>query len=44
MQLNCDVIDGSIVKGLRKPVLFSFVLDKDNVTFSIRLKQFNIEN
>ena len=26
--LKCDVIDGSVVNGIRKPILFSFVLDK----------------
>ena len=26
--LKCDVIDGSIVDGLRQPLLYSFVLDK----------------
>ena len=26
--MKCDVIDGSIVGGLRKSILFSFVLDK----------------
>ena len=24
---ECDVIDGSVVNGLRQPILFSFVLD-----------------
>ena len=28
IHLKCDLIDGSIVGGLRQPVLFSFVLDK----------------
>ena len=28
MHLKCDVIDGSIVDGLRQPILFSFVPDK----------------
>ena len=26
--LKCDVIDGSVVDGIRQPILFSFVLDK----------------
>ena len=26
--LKCDVIDGSVVDGVRKPILYSFVLDK----------------
>ena len=26
--LKCDVIDGSVVDGLRQPVLFSFVMDE----------------
>ena len=28
IHLKCDVIDGSIVNGLRQPILFSFGLDK----------------
>ena len=28
IHLKCDVIDGSIMDGLRQPILFSFVLDK----------------
>ena len=28
LQLNCDVIDGSIVDSLRQPILFCFVSDK----------------
>ena len=28
MHLKCDVIDGSVVDGLRQPILYSFVLDK----------------
>ena len=28
IHLKCDVIDGSIVDGLRQPILFSSVLDK----------------
>ena len=28
IHLKCDVIDGSVVNGLRHPILFSFVLDK----------------
>ena len=28
IQLKCDVIDGSVVNGIRQPILFSFVLDK----------------
>ena len=34
IHLRCDVIDGSIQNGLRQPVLFSFVLDKKQVTRS----------
>ena len=30
IHLKCDVIDGSVVNGLRKPILFSFVLDKSS--------------
>ena len=26
--LKCDVLDGSVVNGLRQPILYSFVLDK----------------
>ena len=26
--LKCDVIDGSVVNGIREPILYSFVLDK----------------
>ena len=28
IHLNCDCIDGSVVNGVRHPILFSFVLDK----------------
>ena len=28
IHLNCDVIDGSVVNGIRQPILYSFVLDK----------------
>ena len=28
IHLKCDVIDGSVVDGIRQPMLFSFVLDK----------------
>ena len=28
IHLKCDVIDGSVVNGIRQPILFSFVLDK----------------
>ena len=28
IHLNCDVIDGSVVNGLRQPNLYSFALDK----------------
>ena len=28
IHLKCDVIDGSVVNGLRQPMLYSFVLDK----------------
>ena len=28
IHLNCDVIDGSLFDGVRKPILYSFVLDK----------------
>ena len=26
--MKCDVIDGSVVNGLRQPILYSFVFDK----------------
>ena len=26
--LKCDVFDGSLVNGLKQPILFSFILDK----------------
>ena len=29
--LKCDVIDGSVLNGIRQPILFSFVLDKKPV-------------
>ena len=28
IHLKCDVIDGSVVNGLRQPILYSFVIDK----------------
>ena len=28
IHLKCDAIDGSVVDGVRRPILFSFVLDK----------------
>ena len=28
IHLKCDCIDGSVVDGVRQPILFSFVLDK----------------
>ena len=28
INLKCDIIDGSVVDGLRQPILYSFVLDK----------------
>ena len=28
IHLKCDIIDGSVVNGLRQPLLYSFVLDK----------------
>ena len=28
INLKCDIIDGSVVNGLRRPILYSFVLDK----------------
>ena len=28
LHLKCDVIDGSVVNGIRQPILYSFILDK----------------
>ena len=28
IHMKCDCIDGSVVNGLRQPILYSFVLDK----------------
>ena len=28
IHLKCDIIDGSVVNGLRQPILYSFELDK----------------
>ena len=28
MHLKCDVVDGSLVDGIRQPILYSFILDK----------------
>ena len=28
IHLECDIIDGSVVNGLRQPIIYSFVLDK----------------
>ena len=28
MHLKCDFIDGSVVNGIREPILFSFIPDK----------------
>ena len=28
IQLKCDVIDGCILKGVKQPILYIFVLDK----------------
>ena len=29
IHLNCDIIDGSVVDGLKQPILSSFVLEKN---------------
>ena len=26
--MKCDIIDGSVVNGLKQPIIYSFVLDK----------------
>ena len=31
IHLKCDAIDGSVVNGVRQPILYSFVLDKPSV-------------
>ena len=31
INLKCDAIDGSVVDGVRQPILYSFVLDKPSV-------------
>ena len=28
IHLNCDCNDGSVIKGVRQPILYSFVIDK----------------
>ena len=28
IHLKCDIIDGSVINGVRQPILYSFVLDK----------------
>ena len=28
IHLKCDIVDGSVVSGIREPILLSFVLDK----------------
>ena len=33
IHIKCDVIDGSVVNGIRQPILFSFVLDKPGYSF-----------
>ena len=30
IHLKCDVIDGSVVNGIREPISFSFISDKPN--------------
>ena len=48
--LKCDVIDGSVVNGLRQPILYSFILDKkpgykvfsDPETIHYKKKQTNL--
>ena len=44
IHLKCDVTDGSLVNGLRQPILYSFVLDKKVASkFFATLKLFIIE-
>ena len=44
IHLKCDVVDGSVGNGLRQPILFSFVLDKNQVIkYFPNLKQFIIK-
>ena len=41
IHLKCDVINGSVVDGVRQPILYSFVLDKNLVIkFFASLKLF----
>ena len=44
LHLKCDVIDGSVVDGIRQPILFSFVLDiNQGIKYFASLKQFIIQ-
>ena len=41
IHLKTNVIDGSVVNGLREPVLFSFVLDKPRgITYFVNPRQY----
>ena len=45
IHLKCDVIDGSVVDGIRQPILYIFVLDKaSGNNFFANLKQYTIKN
>ena len=46
IHLKCDIIDGSVVDGVRQPILFSFVLDKPSgyKLFFANLKQYTTKN
>ena len=45
IHLKCDIIDGSVVNGLRQPLLYSFVLDKlPGYKVFCEPKQFLIKN
>ena len=45
IHLKCDIIDGSVVNGLRQPILYSFVLEKNLVIKCfVNPKQFIMKN
>ena len=44
IHLKCDCIDGSVLNGVRQPILYSFVLDKlPDTKYFVNLKQFIIK-
>ena len=43
IQMKCDVIDGSVVNGIREPILFIFILKKPaGYRVFLNLKQYTI--